>query len=86
MIGTLTNLSKARDSGFRQQANGVEVAFENYPTIGERFVCFGEGVEFGTRLVSTSPVVSMSIKGGVIEFHTESGSIYTLVRKEEREG
>lgn len=78
MKGILTNISKAADSGFRRQANSVEVVFESYPTVGQRFNCLGKGVEFGVRLVSTSPVERIVVENGVVQFSTETGSVYKL--------
>ena len=84
MKGILTNLSKSKASGFREKANGVEVAFIREPTVGESFQCTGEGVEFGTRLITTSFVVSMSHDERGTTFVTESGSSYSLDYTEEK--
>lgn len=45
------------------------------PAVGERFWLSGEGLEFGTRSVITSPVVELLPNGC---FRTESGSVYRL--------
>jgi hypothetical protein len=82
MRGILTNNLKSDISGFREQANGKEVDFDFEPAVGERFQCLGEGVEFGIRVISTSPVIDVEFipedGGGEYNFKTESGSSYTL--------
>lgn len=46
-----------------------------HPTVGEPFFMNAEGLEFGTRVVNTSPVKEVH---GAGFFLTESGSIYHL--------
>ncbi len=80
MRGTLTLQNKSTESEFRNQFSGVEVFYQHCPQLGERFECYGEGVEFGTRFISTSPVVEIktTISEGALRFKTNSGSIYKL--------
>ena len=80
MRAILTNNKKSDISGFREHANGKEVDFEYEPKVGERFRCLGDGVEFGIRVISTSPVTDVEFiaKDDVYNFKTESGSSYTL--------
>ncbi len=76
--GILTNLIKSSESEFRKHANSREVEYFTPPTIKERFQCFGEGVEFGMRLISTSPVIEVTQNENDFTFQTESGSSYHL--------
>lgn len=50
------------------------------PNIGQQFRMTGVGLEFGTRMVNTSPVVSFTenTETGAREITTESGSVYLL--------
>ncbi len=82
MKAKLTNITKSSESGFRLHGNDREVDFETLPTIGERFLCSGEGLEFGTRLISTSPVTRFL--GSRLCFETETGSIYELTLNPQR--
>lgn len=76
--GILTITAKSGESGFREKANGRKVFFTEEPTAGKRFCCWGEGVEFGVRMISTSPILALSRGEHTLIFNTESGSTYRL--------
>jgi hypothetical protein len=83
MKGILTQLLKSPKSGLRTPRTDIEVAFKDLPRVGERFACFGEGIDFGLRWISTSPVTKVRKTGPgfshVLEFFTSSGSVYRLI-------
>lgn len=75
---TLTQLKKSEESELRTPGVPIPVIYKVPPKVGQRFVCAGEGLNFGTRLISTSPVVVLIASRGLITFHTHSGSQYEL--------
>lgn len=78
--GTLTQTHKSAESGLRTPGKSFPVVYGKEPIRGERFNCAGEGLEFGTRLVSTSPVRFISRGKERLIFTTETGSTYELRR------
>lgn len=75
--GTRVRLSKYK-GGKALRTDSVEGAILSSPYLGRKLVIEGEGLEFGTRIVSTSPIVQMEYKGRFLEITTESGSVYRI--------
>ena len=48
------------------------------PRIGRSFQLVGKGLEFGSRLVTTSPVRGIGVEDDHLILETESGSLYQL--------
>lgn len=62
----------------RLRSDDIEGVTNELPTEGKSFVFFGKGLEFGTRVVNTSPVKIVLQKDDEYILHTESGSIYQV--------
>jgi len=56
----------------------VEGVTRELPVEGKSFVLLGEGLEFGTRCVNTSPVKKVEKEGHKYILQTESGSTYQV--------
>lgn len=81
MKGLLIQLKKSAKSGLRTPGVPIRVTFQRPPIKGERFECFGQGLKFGTRWISTSGAGRVLQKKSIPprwEFSTESGSEYLL--------
>ena len=76
---TLTKLSNNKNA---LRTSDVVGACFNLPEIDKPFRIFGAGIEFGNRMVTTSPVKSIEIIDDVIRFNTLN-STYSLKVKEE---
>ena len=50
----------------------------DWPVVGKPFHLVGEGLEFGSRLVVTSPVRVIGTREGARIIYTQSGSVYTV--------
>jgi hypothetical protein len=61
--------------GSKLRTDSVDGEATYPPMVGRCFEMSGQGLDFGTRLVSTSPVVEVSGDG---KFTTESGSVYHI--------
>ncbi len=62
--------------GTALRTDTVEGIAESPPTPGQPFTVIAPGLEFGTRVVSTSPV--LDVECAAYCFQTESGSVYRV--------
>jgi len=67
--------------GQNLRTNNIDGVCDQLPTVGQHFVMFGEGLEFGTRRINTSLVKSIDRNENSLVFDTEN-SIYELTIKE----
>lgn len=73
--------TKVHNNHNRVRTDEIVGITKNLPKEGEIFVLIGEGLEFGTRVVNTSPVKMLlenENNPGEYLLHTESGSIYQV--------
>lgn len=70
--------TKIQTAHEKMRTDVVEGVTRELPTEGKIFALMGEGLEFGTRCVNTSPVKKLEKDGNTYTLHTESGSIYQV--------
>lgn len=71
--------SKLKNDHNRLRTDEILGKTQELPQVGKQFVLFGEGLEFGTRCVNTSPVKSVERhQPDLFVITTESGSIYNV--------
>lgn len=71
-------LEKVKNDHDRLRTDKIEGVTRELPVVGKSFILLGEGLEFGTRCVNTSPVKEVSKDGHKYTIKTESGSIYSV--------
>jgi len=49
-------LEKINSTHNNLRTNTMQGVFEKFPSIGETFQIFGEGISFGNRMIFTSPI------------------------------
>lgn len=69
---------KIRNNHNRMRTDVVEGITHELPKVGESFVMLSEGLEFGTRMVNTSPVQNIETIDNKHQLFTESGSLYEV--------
>jgi len=52
-LGVLEKINSKHNNLRTTSMQGV---FESFPDVGEQFLIFGEGLEFGNRMIHTTPV------------------------------
>jgi hypothetical protein len=66
-------LTKLKSNHTNLRTDIIEGVTENLPTQDKSFLMFGEGLEFGTRMVHTTPVLEiMSKSESEMEFKTKN--------------
>lgn len=70
-------LTKVRSNHQNLRTDVIEGACIDLPTVGKGFVLVGEGLEFGNRLVTTTPVEKVEQMENEYLFHTRN-STYKL--------
>lgn len=73
-------LTKISDNKNNLRTNEIIGYCLSLPTVGKSFTIFGEGIEFGTRMITTSLVVEMSEQDSdekIIIFRTQN-SLYRV--------
>lgn len=69
--------TKVKTNHNRVRTDEVLGKTDELPQVGKQFVLFGEGLEFGTRRVNTSPVKEVERhQPDLFVLTTESGSVY----------
>jgi len=49
-------LEKINSNHNNLRTTSMQGVFESFPDVGEQFIIFGEGIEFGNRMIHTTPV------------------------------
>lgn len=79
-IGLLKKISSSHNN---LRTDTVEGVFD-LPVASEDFVLYGEGLEFGTRIVRTTPVEEVTKEENIVTFKTRN-SVYKLFIEKEVE-
>lgn len=61
-------LEKINSSHNNLRTTTMRGMFQDFPNIGERFIIFGEGIQFGNRMIHTTPI------GEILELGTNEDS------------
>jgi len=56
-------LEKINSSHKNLRTNTMKGVFEDFPKVGEQFVILGEGLEFGNRMIFTTPIKEIADHG-----------------------
>lgn len=67
-------LTKLSDNKNAIRTNDVVRACFNLPELNKSFTMFGAGIEFGHRMVTTSPVQNIEFLDDVVRFNTMNSS------------
>lgn len=77
------SLIRIRSSHNNMRTDSMTGFPEHLPEIGKGFVIFGDGLEFGTRIVHTTEVTDIRhVNEKALEFDTKN-STYLLVKEDE---
>jgi len=72
-------LKKIESNHNNLRTNEVEGVF-SLPQVGEAFILFGKGLDFGTRLIFTTPVKNFNEKN--MTFTTENSTYFLTIEEE----
>ncbi len=69
---------KIKNNHNRLRTDEIEGETEELPTEGKAFTMFGEGLEFGVRVINTSLAIKVEKSFNLYTFETASGSVYQV--------
>lgn len=76
-------LTKIKSNHSNLRTNAIEGVTNEMPTAGKNFILIGEGLEFGMRMVRTTPVSEiLNMSNGSTEFKTQNSHYKLEVVKE----